>query len=212
VEEDTLSPGSGFMQARVQWAGDGTFTVGTDPYNDDLGQYRLVVRVEALPDKPAPAIDMRDPRIRRASFCIECTDGDEDPRAWCDCGGDTERYGACTPPCCSRAHDPENCPARVEWVASTFLHIEKGDRLRMGEDEATVLAVSKLNFHADNTDPYRPKAWEHVELRADVGFGMTSFPTGTPVEIWCDAERKAQLIMSEAGLKPRRIEGSDRDA
>lgn len=233
------------MQARASWQDDGTFSLGEAPYSDDFGRYRLIVKVEALPDLPpiGPENDpaqieeqkcdghcsgqWRDPdcswhgtprlgqvihttieEMTRPSlaahstgYCIECTDGDEDPRAWCDCGNGDDP--PCLPPCRQRAHAPENCPSRTEWIASTFLHIEKGDMLRIGQDVAEVKAVSKLGWHVDNSDRYHPKPWEHVELRADVGFGMTSFPTDTAVEILCDEERKAQLIMSEAGLRPR---------
>lgn len=99
------------------------------------------------------------------------------------------------------------CPEdAAEWIASTFLHIEQGDHLRIGQDEATVLMVSKLNWHATHDNPYQPKAWEHVQVEADLGFGRSPFPSDTVVEILCDAERKAQLIMSHAGLKPRRVD------
>ena len=115
-------------------------------------------------------------------------------------------------------HGASNCGQHDEpklidshWVPSTFLHIEEGDRLRIGEDEATVLAVSKLGFHADNTRPRDPKPWEHVELRADLGFGMTSFPTNTAVEILCSVARRALLNLSEAGFQPKWMKDSDHD-
>ncbi|MGL4525389.1 MAG: hypothetical protein ACRCUC_00275 [Aestuariivirga sp.] len=94
--------------------------------------------------------------------------------------------------------DPE-----LGWIASTFLHIEQGDRLRIGQEEATVTRLIKQEWMVDNSDPYRPKSWPHVEVRADVGFGLTEFPSSTPVEILCDADRKAMLTLSEAGLRPR---------
>lgn len=96
-----------------------------------------------------------------------------------------------------------------KWIMTSFLYIEQGDTLRMGGDVARVAAVSKLDWHADVSDPYRPKAWEHTEIRADVGFGMVNFPPGTPVEVLCDAERKAQLMLSESGLKPRYVNSEE---
>lgn len=103
---------------------------------------------------------------------------------------------------CGEHDKPEPAP---EWIASTFLHIEKGDRLRIGQDEATVLSVFKSTWHADTSDSYRPKPWEHVELYADLGFGRSPFPTDTPVEILCDEQRKAKLALSHAGLKPEEL-------
>lgn len=207
VEEDILTPGSGAMQVRLRHAGDGSFIAGETQYSEEFGTYRLTVRVEALPDLPplGPENDPAQQHEEAERFCNEClTDPTEDPRAWCDCGGNTELFGPCAPPCISRAHAPEDCPSRTEWIASTFLHIEQGDHLRIGQDEAAVLMVSKLNWHATHDNPYQPKAWEHVQVEADLGFGRSPFPSDTAVEILCDAERKAQLIMSEAGLKPRR--------
>lgn len=148
-------------------------------------------------------------RITPGGFCFECTDGDEDPIAWCDCRNDE----FCTGPCRRRAHSPANCPARTEWVESTFAHIKKGDRLRLGADEAEVLMVSLNTWHADVSNPRYPRPWEHAELYADLRVnggdptGRAPWPTTLAVEILCDAERKAELIMSDAGLKPRRAEG-----
>lgn len=174
VDEDVLSPGSGAQQLRVTYAGDSTFILGESPHGDEHGRYRLMVKVDALPDLP-PIGPENDPAQQHES------------------------------PWVAEMLKPE-------WVSSTFLHIEKGDRLRIGQDEATVLKVSKLNWHADNINPRYPKAWEHVELRADLGFGMSPFPTDTPVEILCDVQRRAQLNLSHAGVQPQWMRDSDRDA
>jgi len=207
VDEDVLSPGSGALRARVDWSPDDTFTL-----DKGLGRFRLIVKVEPLPALPPigpendPAQIWEQKRITEYGYCIECCEPNEDPSPWCDCRSDEP---PCKPPCRQRAHTIENCPSRTEWVASIFLHIEKGDVLRIGQEEATVLELSKLNWHADNSNRYHPRAWEHVELRADLGFGMSPFPTSTAVEILCTSERKAQLIMSEAGLKPRYVNAED---
>ena len=166
VDEDVLSPGSGAMELHVRHAGDGSIMVGETQLSEEYGQYRITVKVEALPDLPPIGPENDPAQIEEMKPSL-----------------------------------PEVCG--LEWVASTFLHIETGDRLRIGADEATVLSVFKSNWHADVSDPYRPRPWEHVELYADLGFGRTQFPTDTAVEILCDSERKAQLIMSESGLKPR---------
>lgn len=65
--------------------------------------------------------------------CPECCDDDEDPRAWCDCGGRTDIYGKCAPPCCTNAHDKLDCPSKSArpappMVAGFTATLARGDK------------------------------------------------------------------------------------
>jgi len=92
--------------------------------------------------------------------------------------------------------------ARVapEWHPATFADVLAGDRIRLGQDEATVLRCNLGTWHADTSDAWRPVAWTHIELRMelDVVPGFQRYPPGTPCEILCTPERLAVLRLSRA--------------
>jgi len=116
------------------------------------------------------------------------------------------------PPIC-----PENDPAQryeaeeiepvapaPEWIAAEWQYVLTGDRVRIGQQEADVEWSSVLQWHADNTDPYRPKAWEHTEVTVKLAHldSRLPFPPGGPVEVLMDRERQAvHLLQTSAGAK-----------
>lgn len=90
--------------------------------------------------------------------------------------------------------------AKPEWHPATFMHVLAGDRIRLGQDEATVLRCNLGIWHADTSDAWRPKAWTHTELRMelDVVPGFQQYPPGTACEILCTPLRLAVLRMGQA--------------
>lgn len=145
--------------------------------------------------------------------CVECmTDPDEDPHAWCDCGGRHDE-GPCAPPCYSRAHKPEDCPNRgpadvaqepvepaPEYVPAEWQHVLAGDRVRLGDQEAEVTRSNVGTWHVDSSDRYRPRPWEHTEVSislAHLDQPLIMAPGG-PVEILADRERAAVLVLQKA--------------
>lgn len=98
----------------------------------------------------------------------------------------------------------ETPPAAPEWVPSFFRHVIAGDRLRIGQDRAEVVSCSVSEWHADNTNKYEPRRWDHTEVHVSLRINddpasvSLQFPPDTPVEILADRERKAQLILQQS--------------
>jgi hypothetical protein len=139
--------------------------------------------------------------------CWEClTDPTEDPSPWCDCRELGER---CTGPCRKRAHAPDRCPnmspawrARnsdlvPEWIETTMRQCLAGDRIRIGAEETDVIRSSSGIWHADSSDAWHPRGWEHLELRMELAAvpGFTQYPPNASVEILCTPGRKALLLL-----------------
>lgn len=93
------------------------------------------------------------------------------------------------------------------WVRTTMRHCLGGDRIRLGQEETDVLRCTLGVWHADTRDSWRPKAWEHIELRMQLAAvpGLQQYPPNTPVEILCTPERAAVLALSEVGLTGTQI-------
>jgi hypothetical protein len=109
-----------------------------------------------------------------------------------------------------RALDPED-PDTVRdagpvWVAATLADCLAGDRIRIGSEQTTVNRASRGIWHADTRDEWRPRAWEHVEVRLDLeavkgpnGESLFQpYPPATAIEILCTPERQALLTLSQA--------------
>lgn len=82
-----------------------------------------------------------------------------------------------------------------EWLPATFVQCLTGDRIRLGSEETVVRWTSALQWHADTSDRYQPKSWDHVELRMDLEAapGRRPYPPDHACEILCDLERAAIL-------------------
>jgi hypothetical protein len=141
--------------------------------------------------------------------CIECmAEPMEDPRVWCDCGGNRD-VSPCPPPCVQRAHAVLDCPnaPAAQWVPTTLLYALAGDRLRIGQDETDVLRSSSGAWHANVVSSVLPSGktwdkihpWEHRELRLELSAnpGFQQYPEDLACEILMSAERRAvHLLMS----------------
>jgi len=93
--------------------------------------------------------------------------------------------------------EPVDAPT---WHPATLGAALAGDRIRIGEEETDVIRCSLGTWHADTSDAWRPKAWEHVELRMELTAvpGFVQYPPATPCEILCSPERAAILRWENA--------------
>jgi hypothetical protein len=88
-------------------------------------------------------------------------------------------------------------PAALVWVETTMRQCLAGDRIRIGAEETDVIRSSSGIWHADSSDAWHPRAWEHMELRMELAVvpGFTQYPPNASVEILCTPERKALLLL-----------------
>jgi hypothetical protein len=126
--------------------------------------------------------------------CPECNAGGH------TCPGDGNPIGHTQTDCGD--HDethPEPLTGAVasEWVPATLVQCLAGDHIRIGTDETDVLRSSSGIWHADNSDAWQPKKWNHLELRMELvaNPGFQEYPPNTPCEILCTPERKAVLLL-----------------
>ena len=115
-----------------------------------------------------------------------------------DCGKDVE-------------HGDVDCGQHdEEWIPSTFRYVVEGDQLRIGRDVAYVSGGGAQEWHADNTNKYEPKRWDHIEVHLTLSLVnetlQLQFPPDTEVDILCDAERKAQLLLQKAFPGTKEVE------
>lgn len=158
-------------------------------------------------------------KVRRDSFGLPTFEAWEKFRTVVDalicscieCNNDTHRCPGCgrdrdiqhTETACAECHalHAEDTQAVIdtattEWVSATFTYVLISDRIRLGNDEATITWSSVSTWHADNTDPYRPKSWKHIETRftLDPDYGLPAksyFKPNTSVDILMNQERLA---------------------
>jgi len=90
-----------------------------------------------------------------------------------------------------------NLEQPAEWVPATFRDCLAGDRIRIGQQETIVRECSLGAWHVDNRDPWRPKGWEHTELRMDLEAnpGLKEYPPATACEILMSPDRKAAHLL-----------------
>ncbi len=207
-------------QVRATWHNAEEFSLG------EFGRFRLnlsVTRIEKSKQHP----------------CVEClTDPDEDARAWCDCGCNPDN-GQCKAPCVQRAHDPNVCPNLIyvcetcnsgghtcpgdgnsikhgdpdcghpDWMPATWRYVLKGDWVRLGESEAEVTASNVGEWHVDTSDYWRPKPWEHTEVKVQLkhtGKVWLPWPASSEVEILMDGTRRAAYVLQQAFPGTREVE------
>lgn len=127
--------------------------------------------------------------------CYECNAGGH------TCPGDGMNipHGAVN---CGR-HD-EDFPIAIEpvepapdWIMSEWQYVLTDDRVRIGQQEAEVTSSDVLNWHVD-TETYGRPAWPHRAVRMKLkhlGDEWLPFPPGAPVEILCNRERAAALLL-----------------
>ena len=214
-------PDSGIEEgtgARLVWLEDGSFSL------DDFGRYSLAVTISPLPELPPTGPENDHP-------CVEClTDPTEDPRPWCDCREDETCKGPCrqrahNPNVCPNLiyvcetcnsgghtcpgdgnpikHGQSDCGQHdePEWVPTTWRYVLKGDEVRLGESEAEVMASNVGDWHVDASDYWRPKAWEHTEVKVQLrhtGDLWLPWPPDSAVEILMDGTRKAAYVLQQA--------------
>lgn len=161
-------------------------------------------------EDPAPWCDCRDdetckgPCRRRAHeqnrcpnlpwHCDECNAGGH------TCPGDGNPIPHGASDCGEHEEEDEGYARTAKWTPATWGQVVTGDRVRLGVQEAEVYTAVRLNWHADNSDPYRPKPWEHSVMRVRLTHlaDVLNFPAGDPVEILADAGRRAELALSAA--------------
>lgn len=127
------------------------------------------------------------------------------------CYNGTTSLSGCAPEWCGGSGlDPCRLHGAVErllaaraapvWHPATFMDVLAGDRIRLGQDEATVLRCNAGIWHADTSNAWQPKSWPHTELRMelDVVPGFQQYPPNTPCEILASPERLAVLRVQQA--------------
>lgn len=180
IDQDVEEPGSTAFQACATWMGDGTFILGREPHSADYGQYRLIVRVQALPDPPPIG-----------------PEGDGALRAELAATADTIVQSVIEPV----EPDPE-------WIMTEWRFVLNADRIRLDGQEADVLTSSANEFYANNTDPYRPTPWQHTEVLVELAHlpgRKLPFPPSGPVEILMDRSRKAVYVLQQAFPETREV-------
>jgi hypothetical protein len=172
VDEDVLRPGAGFFQARVNWAGDGTFSLSETRSADPIGDFRLITRVE--PIYVPPIGPENDSAMQYENMTPETEDMTPDLTG--------ERSGVIEP--------EEPAPT---WEPAMWRYVLTGDRIRLNGQEADVERSSVIEFHADNTNKYEPTRWDHTEVNIKLAHlpNSLNFPPNAEVEILMDRERKA---------------------
>lgn len=95
-----------------------------------------------------------------------------------------------------------------EWAPATLAQCLAGDHIRIGTDETDVVRCSSGIWHADSSDAWRPKKWNHLELRMELAAnpkqpgversGFCEYPPNLPCEILCTPERKVVLLLQSA--------------
>lgn len=126
--------------------------------------------------------------------CPECNAGGH------TCPGDGNPIGHTAADC--GEHDQINeadlIPA-AKWIETTMGHCLINDRIRIGSEEATVLRSNRGVWNVDARNEWRPKAWQHVELRLelDVVPGFKQYPEHASIDLLCTPERLAVLRIQE---------------
>lgn len=142
-------------------------------------------------------------------------DGNPIGHAQTDCGEHEEERCRCSRTERVYCH-VENCHGGAnvqEWAPATLSLCLAGDHIRIDQDETDVIRTDGgREWHADNTDPYRPRHWKHIELRMELAAnpGFQEYPPNTPCEILCTPERKASLLL-QSGFTGSAVISSDVD-
>lgn len=226
--------GSGIEEgtgARLTWLEDGSFSLG------DFGRYYLTVTVSPLPELPPigpeeskqhPCVEcLTDPDEDPRSWCDcggsseqvpckpPCVQRAHDPNVCpnliyvcetCNSGGHT-----CPGDGNSIKHGQSDCGEHdePEWMPATWRYVLKGDRVRLGESEAEVTASNVSEWHVDASDYWRPKPWEHTEVKVQLkhtGKVWLPWPPDSEVEILMDGTRKAAYVLQQTFPGTREVE------
>jgi len=227
ISENVLSPGSEEIQARVTWAGDGTFKVSTTHYGEELGHFRLVVRVEPI-DVPPIGPENDPAQIHEPKHpCEECNHSHSPNRCpnlylvceECNTGGHTcpgdgnsiEHGQSMCDECKKRFLDEAEAAEPLEWVPATWGETMQNDRVRLGGAEAVIEGFSKLDWHTTIErsfqkpdgkwwDLVRPFEHTSVHVRLAGRTDLLTFPPDSPVDILCTPTRRAMLTLTRGGL------------
>jgi hypothetical protein len=84
------------------------------------------------------------------------------------------------------------------WIETTMTNCLINDRIRIGQEETTVLRSSHGLWHATNA--WAPARWDHIELRMELEAvpGFKQYPPAASIEILCAPDRLAVLRLQEA--------------
>lgn len=95
------------------------------------------------------------------------------------------------------ADDPGAGP---RWIPATFADCLAGDHIRIGTEETDVLRANRGIWHADARDEWRPKAWQHLEVRLELAAvgGFPVYPPAQAIEILMTPERHAVHTLAQA--------------
>lgn len=188
IDEDAIQPGSSAMQLRARWFEDHSFKLGTYPEDDDFGYYRVTVHVE--PFTLPPMGPENDPALAYEQTEPVSIDANPEPEVYVQ-------------------------PDVPEWVETTWMFVENGDRVRLSGQEGEVVKITKNNFHAAvdtwtdrTTGRQRDNVtgrWDHVEVTVELAHlpgRKLPFPPNASVEVLMNRERKAiHLLATELGGK-----------
>lgn len=214
------------LDAYLSWSDDGTFVLG------EYGRFKLNVSVTAIPGPAQIEEQKQHP-------CSECST--EDPHPWCDCRTDETCKGPCRqrahdPNVCpnliyvceacnsgghtcpgdgnSIKHGDPDCGQHDEpdWVVATWRYVLLDDRVRLGESEAEVTACNTGVWHADTSDYWHPKPWEHTEVKVQLkhtGEVWLPWPPDSEVEIFMDSARRAAYVLQQSFEGTREVKRCD---
>jgi hypothetical protein len=100
-------------------------------------------------------------------------------------------------------------PDVPEWVETTWVFVENGDRVRLSGQEGEVVKIVKNNFHAavdtwNDRTTGRPRdkvtgRWDHVEVTVELAHlpgRKLPFPPNGAVEVLMGRERKAVHLLA----------------
>lgn len=90
--------------------------------------------------------------------------------------------------------------AGPRWIPATFADCLAGDHIRIGTEETDVLRANRGIWHADARDEWRPKAWQHLEVRLELAAvgGFPVYPPAQAIEILMTPERHAVHTLAQA--------------
>lgn len=192
IDDEILPLDMGAPQARMGSIGeDGTFTLGTDRYSDDLGHYRITVSVEPLPPLPPVGPEADPAMVYEMHPCPDCIDErrDEDRADLID------------------KHESADCPNRpAGWELSTWGMVLYGDEVCLPGRPDTAMMVTSITpermWHVK--DGGTGKWWddaaiEHITRTARMLDRATpvTLPPETPIEICMDTERRAAYVLQQ---------------
>lgn len=107
---------------------------------------------------------------------------------------------------------PAQIEESAEWITTTWRYVLLDDRVRLGESEAEVTACNTGVWHADTSDYWHPKPWEHTEVKVQLkhtGEVWLPWPPDSEVEIFMDSARRAVYVLQQSFEGTREVKRCD---